>query len=116
MAQLRQDYESFKNLDTEVLVVGPENTKAFQEYWTKENLPFVGLPDPEHTLSGLYGQEVKVLKLGRLPCQMIIDKTGMLCFVHYGRSMSDIPSNSEMLELLETISELPNPPQNNIST
>jgi hypothetical protein len=33
MAQLRQDYESLKNLDTEVLVVGPENTKAFQEYW-----------------------------------------------------------------------------------
>ena len=103
MAQLRQDYESFKNLDTEVLVVGPENTKAFQEYWTKENLPFVGLPDPEHTHSGFYGQKVKVLKLGRLPCQMIIDKTGILRFVHYGRSMSDIPSNSEILELLETI-------------
>ena len=99
---MRQDYESFKNLDTEVLVVGPENTKVFQEYWTKENLPFVGLPDPGHTLSGLYGQEVKVLKLGRLPCQMIIDKTGILRFVHYGRSMSDIPSNSEILELLET--------------
>jgi len=95
MAQLRQDYESFKNLE---------------EYWTKVNLPFVGLPDPEHTLSGLYGQEVKVLKLGRLPCQMIIDKTGILRFVHYGRSMSDIPSNSELLELLETISELPNSP------
>jgi len=81
MAQLRQDYESFKNLDTEVLAVGPENTKAFQEYWTKENLPFVGLPDPKHTLSGLYGQEIKILKLGRLPCQMIIDKTGILRFV-----------------------------------
>jgi peroxiredoxin len=103
MAQLRQDYERFKKLATEVLVVGPENTKAFQKYWTKENLQFVGLPDPKHTLSGLYGQEVKVLKLGRLPCQMIIDKTGILRFVHYGRSMSDIPSNSEILELLETI-------------
>ena len=100
---MRQDYESFKNLDTEVLVVGPENTKTFQEYWTKENLPFVGLPDPGHTLSELYGQEVKVLKLGRLPCQMIIDKTRILRFVHYGRSMSDIPSNSEILELLKTI-------------
>ncbi len=100
---MRQDYESFKNLDAEVLVVGPENTKVFKEYWTEENLPFVGLPDPEHTFSGLYGQEVKALKLGRLPCQMIINKTGILRFVHYSRSMSDIPSNSEMLELLETI-------------
>ena len=103
MAQLRQDYESFKKLNTEVLVVGPENKKTFQEYWTKENLPFVGLPDPKHTLSALYGQEIKLLKLGRLPCQMIIDKTGILRFVHYGQSMSDIPSNSKILELLKTI-------------
>ena len=103
MAQLRQDYESFKRLVTEVLIVGPENTKVFQEYWTKENLPFVGLPDPKHILSELYGQEIKLLKLGRLPCQMIIDKAGILRFVHYGLSMSDIPSNNEILELLETI-------------
>jgi peroxiredoxin Q/BCP len=103
MAQLRQDYESFKNMDTEVLVVGPENAEVFQKYWIKENLPFVGLPDPKHTLSGLYGQEVKVIKLGRLPCQMIIDKTGILRFVHYGSSMSDIPSNNKILKLLETI-------------
>ena len=103
MAQLRQDYENFKNLDTEVLVVGPENAKSFLKYWTKEDLPFVGLPDPKHIVSELYGQEVKMLKLGRLPCQMIIDKTGILRFVHYGRSMSDIPSNSEILEILQTI-------------
>jgi len=48
MKQLRQDYEKFVKLDTEILVAGPENADAFRNYWSKEDLPFIGLPDPEH--------------------------------------------------------------------
>ncbi len=102
MAQLRRDYEKFAKLDTEILVAGPENAEAFKKYWEKENLQFVGLPDPEHRVLKLYGQEVKLFKLGRLPAQVIIDKSGMVRFVHYGHSMMDIPENKELLELLET--------------
>jgi len=101
MAQLRQDYEKFVRLDTEILVAGPENAEAFKNYWEKEKLPFVGLPDPEHKVLKLYGQEVKIFKLGRLPAQVMIDKSGKVRFVHYGHSMTDIPENNELLELIE---------------
>lgn len=50
----------------------------------------------------LYGQEVKLFKLGRLPAQMLIDKEGWVRFVHYGHSMTDIPQNEEILNLIET--------------
>ncbi len=102
MAQLRRDYQRFVKLDTEIIVAGPEKPEAFREYWTKENLPFIGLPDPEHKVLKLYGQQVKLFKLGRLPAQMLIDKSGKVRFVHYGHSMSDIPSNKEILNLIET--------------
>jgi len=102
MAQLRQDYEKFVKLDTEILVAGPENAKAFKDYWGKENLQFIGLPDPEHKVLKLYGQEVKLFKLGRLPAQVMIDKSGKVRFVHYGHSMMDIPGNKELLDLIET--------------
>ena len=101
MAQLRRDYQRFVKLDTEIIVAGPEKPEAFREYWAKENLPFIGLPDPEHKVLKLYGQEVKLFKLGRLPAQMLIDKSGKVRFVHYGHSMSDIPSNQEIIELIE---------------
>jgi peroxiredoxin len=101
MAQLRQDYQRFVKLDTEIIVVGPEGAEAFQEYWKKENLPFIGLPDPEHKILKLYGQEVKLFKMGRMPAQMLIDKSGTLRYVHYGHSMSDIPSNEEIMSLIE---------------
>ncbi len=103
MTQLRLDYQKFMDTDTEVIVVGPENTETFQKYWNAEDLPFIGLPDPQHKIASLYGQEVKVLKLGRLPAQMIIDKSGMLRYAHYGNSMSDIPKNREILTILEKV-------------
>ena len=103
MAQLRQDFEGFVKLNTKIVVVGPENAESFQKYWMKEALPFIGLPDPDHGVLKLYGQEASLFKLGRLPAQMLIDKSGILRYVHYGHSMTDIPSNKEIMKLIKTI-------------
>jgi peroxiredoxin len=99
MAQLRQDYPEFVARDIEVVVVGPEDTRAFADYWHKESLPFIGLPDPKHSVLKLYGQEINLFKLGRMPAQVLIDKAGIARFVHYGHSMSDIPENKKILAL-----------------
>ena len=93
----------FLRRDIEIIVVGPEDAGAFQQYWNTEDLQFVGLPDPKHKVLKLYGQEVKLFKFGRMPAQMLIDKSGMLRFVHYGHSMSDIPSNEEILSLMNLV-------------
>lgn len=103
MAQLRQDYSEFVKRNAEVIVVGPEGPEAFARYWEKEGLPFVGLPDPKHTVLKLYGQEVNLFKLGRMPAQAIVDREGVVRWVHYGHSMSDIPPNEELLALLDQL-------------
>jgi peroxiredoxin len=103
MAQLRHDYPEFLARDTEVVVVGPEDASAFAHYWEKESLPFVGLPDSRHSVLKLYGQEVNLFKLGRMPAQVLIDKAGVARFVHYGHSMSDIPDDQEILTLADEI-------------
>jgi peroxiredoxin Q/BCP len=103
MAQLRQDHAQFVARDIQVVVVGPEDAPAFAAYWQKESLPFLGLPDPTHSVLKLYGQEVNLFKLGRMPAQVLIDKAGVARFVHYGHSMSDIPKNDEILILGDEI-------------
>ncbi len=103
MAQLRLDYEKFVERDAEIVVAGPEKRKKFEDYWQKENLPFVGLPDLRHRVLKLFGQQVKIFKLGRMPAQVLIDKQGVACYVHYGHSMTDIPKNEEMLALLDRL-------------
>ncbi len=103
MARLRQDYSEFVKRDTEIIVAGPEDSAAFEAYWTKESLPFIGLPDPHHKILKLYGQEINLFKLGRLPAQVITDKNSMARFVHYGHSMMDIPSTPDMIRILDTL-------------
>ncbi len=101
MAQLRQDYQGFVDRGAEVVVVGPEGREAFAEYWAEHELPFVGLPDPKHGVLKLFGQEIKLFKLGRMPAQLIVDREGIVRFVHYGHSMKDIPDNAELFEILD---------------
>jgi len=103
MAQLRQDHGEFVKRETKVIVVGPENAVAFTKYWRENDLSFIGLPDPLASVLKLYGQEVNLFKLGRMPAQVIIDIDGVARYVHYGHSMSDIPENSELFELLDNI-------------
>jgi peroxiredoxin len=105
MAQLRRDYERFTERDAVIWVVGPDDQKAFQNYWEKEDLPFIGLPDPKHTVARLYGQQVRWLKLGRMPALVVIDKGGRVHYRHYGASMSDIPPNDKILALLESLNQ-----------
>ena len=103
MTQLRQDYQEFVDRQVALLVLGPENADAFKKYFEKNDLPFIGLPDPKASVLKLYGQEVNLFKLGRMPAQVIVDREGMARVVHYGHAMSDIPENAELLALIDEI-------------
>jgi len=103
MAQLRQDFEEFQKRGAAIVVVGPENANAYADFWEKHDLPFIGLPDPSHSVLKLYGQEVNLFKLGRMPAQVIVDRAGTARFVHYGYEMWDIPKNEELLEILDEL-------------
>jgi peroxiredoxin len=103
MAQLRQDFAEFEKRNTTILVVSPEDAAAFSRYFNEHDLPFIGLPDPAHTVLTLYGQEIKLFKFGRMPAQVLVDKNGLARFIHYGNDMTDIPTNIEMLALIDEI-------------
>ena len=103
MAQLRLDYPQFVAAGAEIVVVGPDDPEAFRAYWAEHDLPFVGLPDPEHQVLRLFGQQVNLFKLGRMPAQVVVDRQGIARYAHYGHAMSDIPENAEILEILRDL-------------
>jgi peroxiredoxin len=87
----------------EILAVGPNPPLVFKQYWKSENIPFIGLPDPDHSVARTYRQEVNLFKLGRMPLNCVIDAKGYVRFAHYGRSMSDIPSNEDLLHVIDEL-------------
>jgi peroxiredoxin Q/BCP len=103
MAQLRRDYPEFTKRNAVVIAIGPENEASFSRWWLKHKMPLIGIADPEHTVADLYGQQVKILRLGRMPELVVVDKQGNMRLKHQGKAMSDIPSNKEVLKLLDEL-------------
>jgi len=83
--------------------VGPNDAAAFQRYWENENIPFIGLPDPDHTVARMYKQEVNLFKWGRMPLNCIVDAKGYIRYARYGTSMQDIPANEELLNVIDEL-------------
>ena len=105
MAQLRHDYQRFAERNTEVIAIGPEDAKSFTAWWHREHMPFPGIPDPEHVIAEMYGQQVKLLKLGRMPAMVVLDIDGKIRYRHYGETMSDIPTDEKILSLLDELNK-----------
>ncbi len=103
MARFRKDYPEFTLRGSEILAIGPDSVGAFHAYWQKENLNFPGLPDPDHAVARRYKQEVNLFKLGRMPLVCVVDAVGMIRYAHYGTSMSDIPENKILLDVIDQL-------------
>jgi peroxiredoxin len=101
MTQLRRDYEKFTSLGAEIIAVGPERDEEFRRFWDNEEMPFIGIADPEHRIADLYGQENRMLALGRMPALFIVDREGSIRFIHRAKAMWDIPKNRDVLQVLE---------------
>ena len=113
MAQLRQDFQKFKDANAEIIVVGPEDAKGFTSWWHEHEMPFIGIPDPQHVIGKLYSQQFKIFRGGRLPALAVIDIVGKIRFMHYSDLPGDIPQNQEILTLLDQLNkEVVSLPQN----
>ena len=107
MAQLRKDYGAFVERCAEIVVVGPEDMGAFRRQWEEQSYPFVGLADPDHSVADRYGQQVKWLKLGRMPALVVIDRSGQIRYKHYGESMRGIVSSDQVIGVLDALNSEP---------
>jgi peroxiredoxin Q/BCP len=66
-------------------------------------MPFIGIPDPNHEIAKLYNQQFKLLRGGRLPAMTVIDRAGRIRLMHYADLPGDIPTDEEILTLLDKL-------------
>lgn len=103
MAQLRQDYEQFLARGAEILVVNPESAAEVRAFAKSLGVRFPMLVDPGHEIANAYGQEVNLLKLGRMPALVVLDRDGIVRYEHRGGSMMNTPKNSDVLAVLDRL-------------
>ena len=75
----------------------------FEENFAKNAFPI--FYDNTKKVNKMLKQEVKPLKLGRMPALLIIDKEGIIRYAYYSDSMSDIPENEVIFEVLKNLNK-----------
>lgn len=100
---MREQYPKFRELGCEVIDLGPDSARKFQSYWAEHDMPFPGLADPDHVVANQYGQQVRLLKLGRMPLQLVVDRERIVRYRHDSNSMSDIPPIDEVLAVVRRL-------------
>ena len=60
---MKGDIKQFTDRNTQIVVIAPHEKARVRAYWEKNNLPYIGIPDPDGTLGKLYGQEWTLIKL-----------------------------------------------------
>jgi len=80
-----------------------ESARNFEVNFAKKKFPIYY--DATKKVNKMLKQEVKPLKLGRMPALLIIDEQGIIRYAYYSDSMSDIPNNEEIFEVLKSFSK-----------
>jgi peroxiredoxin len=83
-----------------ILADTEENAKKLEEKYARKYPIFY---DPSKKVPKMLNQEIKLLKFGRMPGLLILDKAGVIQYAYYGDNMSDIPENKILFEVLEKI-------------
>ena len=105
-ARLRRDLEKFEELDGylyPILVDNEENAKKMEQKYARKYAIFY---DESEQVAKMLKQEIRWIKLGRMPGLLVIDKKGIIQYAYYGKNMHDIPDNNEILKVLEKINKI----------
>jgi len=99
MAQLRHDYQQFKDLNTEIMVMVPNGPKMIAKHVQAYNPPYPILMDKGGSVAAQYFQVKKMLLLGT-PTVFLVDQEGIIRYAHYAASVVEEPDNGKPLAVL----------------
>ncbi len=102
MAQLRRDYQKFKALNAEVLVIVPNGPKMIRRFVDATRLPCPIWSDKGAKVAAQYGINTRQLVLLQAftPTVMLVDPNGVIRYASYGYSYIQEPDNREPLAVL----------------
>lgn len=102
MAQLRQDYQKFKDLDSEVVVIVPNGPKMIERHINRHGTPYPILSDKGAKVTAQYGIDARQAVLLQVftPTVFLVDTSGVIRYASYGTSYITEPDNGEPLVVL----------------
>ena len=100
---MRDDYEQFKSRGAEVVCIAPHDLSETRQLVESLRLPFPVLADGERKVFQAYDVASRAWSLGQRPGLYVLDFRGIIRFAHVGWQQWDIPSNRQVLDVLDSL-------------
>ena len=103
--KLGSEYEKFIELNAVIYAILPDNLENAQNFESEFAKEYPIYYDDKKKVNKMLKQEVKPLKLGRMPALLIIDKQAIIRYAYFSDSMSDIPENEDLFKIIKNLSK-----------
>jgi peroxiredoxin Q/BCP len=97
--ELRDHHSALEKADTIVLGVSADDNASHGDFARKHQLPFLLLPDPDHTLARAYGVPVRLGFTKRVT--FVIDREGKIA-----KTFDDVNPNGHAAEIMKVVAAL----------
>lgn len=101
---MRDRHKDFADRSAEVIAIAPDTVEHAREYFERNELPFICLPDEDRKVFRLYDVKSAMISLGQRPGLFVIDKEGVVHYAYLGWQQWEIPSVDETLAQLDALS------------
>lgn len=119
IATLAKDYPKFQKLNAEIIAISTDTPKGAQKTKEKSQAPFPILIDTDNQIIHLYKVDTKKRELKDMPALVlrkkvgtyampavfIIDAEGIIRYSYIGKSLTDRPSNEDLLHKLQELQQ-----------
>ena len=87
-----------------MVCVAPHDLAESQRLVEELKLPFPVLADDNRSVFLAYDVQSRAWSLGQRPAVYVVDRDGDICWAHLGWQQWDIPSNTQVLAVLDGLS------------
>ena len=101
---MREDDSRFAAAGARVVAIAPDSAGGVERYVKANPVPYPILADPDHTAFDAYDVVNKMMSLGQRPAVFVIDRRGVVRFDSIGTQQWQIPSDDEVLAVVEGLS------------
>jgi peroxiredoxin len=100
---LRDDIGRFTDKGAQVVTVAPDTADGVARFVRNNPYPFPLLADVDHAVFDAYDVVSTLMSLGQRPALFVIDRDGTVKFDSIGTQQWQIPSNDNVLRVLDQI-------------
>jgi peroxiredoxin len=103
---LREDEPKFTAAGASILAIAPESLDAIRKYLASNPTSYPIVSDDEHKAFDAYDVASRAMSLGQRPALFVIDRDGIVRYDCVGTQQWQIPSNEQVLQVLEGLAEV----------